>query len=700
MPKKPDDSAAAPATLLVELLTEELPPRALQRLSEVFCETLVAELRRANLLAEGASAKAFATPRRLAVSLSRVLETAPDTPVEVTGPSVKAGLDAEGRPTAALAGFARKNGVAVADLVEIDTPKGRVFACRKIATGTSLDAILGGKVEEVLKRLPVPKKMRWGGGDAEFVRPVHGLMMLHGPRIVPGEVLGATSTNRTRGHRFLAQTPVVVRDADDYEARLRTEGHVIADFAARRAGIVAALERAAAGAKRVADEALLDEITSLVEFPAVYAGAFSADFLAVPQECLVLSMQQQQKYVPLTDGKTGALLPRFLFVSNLDTDQPADIIRGNERVLNARLADAKFFYEQDRKTRLEARVPRLAGVVYHGRLGTQLERVERLERLAGTLAQSLSIDPAPARRAARLAKADLLTEMVGEFPELQGTMGRYYALNDAEPAAVADAIEAHYRPRYAGDDLPATPNGAVVALADRLDALAGLFGIGQTPTGDRDPFGLRRAALGAIRILVEQDLPLSLSELIGAAFAGFDGKIGDARADLQGFILERLSGYLRERGYSALEVDSVMSLHPVQVNLVPRQLEAVQAFTRLPEAQSLAAANKRVVNILRQAEAKGESLARPGPDALREPAERALFEALQQASRHATPLYDQGDYTGYLRAFSVLKAPVDAFFDSVMVMADDPSVRRNRLALLSALRDEMNRVADISKLAA
>jgi glycyl-tRNA synthetase beta chain len=449
----------------------------------------------------------------------------------------------------------------------------------------------------------------------------------------------------------------------------------------------------------IASDGLYDEITALVEAPAVYEGQFSAEFLEVPEECLILSMQQHQKYVPLRDRKTGKLLPRFLFVSNIETKQPREIIHGNERVLRARLSDAKFFYDQDRKSRLETRVPRLAGVVYHNKLGTQLERVERIKALAGKIAGELKADVKAAERAALLCKADLLTDMVGEFPELQGVMGRYYALSDGEPKDIADAIEAHYRPRFAGDELPQGNVAIAVALADKLYSLAGLFGIKQTPTGDRDPFGLRRAALGVIRILIERDLPLSVHDLVNEAFAVYDGKIGDAHTDLEMFILDRLSGYLRDRGYSALEVDSVLGVRHLRINDAVRQLEAVRAFNKLPEAQSLAAANKRVVNILKQAEAKGEKISSVGIAALKEPAERALFEALETASQKATPLFKQGDFTGYLKAFAILKAPVDAFFDSIMVMVEDSELRKSRLALLADLREQMNRVADISKLA-
>jgi len=694
MMAKPPAKAPASATLLVELLTEELPPRPLRALSEAFGAALLSDLGKGQFLANGAVASAFATPRRLAVLIRGVRGRAPDLEREVQGPPL-------GAPTQAVAGFAKKCGVAVEKLSAKEGPKGKFYVARVTTVGQTLSDILAGRVEAALKALPIPKMMRWGAGESEFVRPVHGLIMLHGSRVVPGSVLGMESSDRTLGHRFLADGPIALKHADDYERALRDQGKVVASFAARRALVVQALERAAgADAALVADEALLDEITALVEAPAVYGGEFGREFLDVPEECLVLSMQRHQKYVPLRDRGTGKLAPRFLFVSNLESKQPRDIIHGNERVLRARLADAKFFYDQDRKTRLEARVPRLAGVVYHGKLGSQLERVERIQLLAGKIAHQTDTDPLVTGRAAWLSKADLLTEMVGEFPELQGTMGRYYAVNDGEPKAVADAIEAHYRPRFAGDALPDGPVGMAVALADKLDALAGLFGVGQAPTGDRDPFGLRRAALGVIRILIERNLPLSVHDLIDQAFAVYDGKIGGAHTDLEGFIRDRLSGYLRDRGYSALEVDSVLGGEHYRITDTVRQLEAVRAFNKLPEAQSLAAANKRVVNILKQAAAKGESFAAVDSDKLKEPAERELYSALAITADNAKGLYQRGDFTGFLKTLAVLKGPVDAFFDSVMVMVDDRELRQNRLALLDKLRNEMNRVADLSKLAA
>ncbi len=691
MPASKTPDPGKPDTLLVELLTEELPPKALATLAQAFADEIGNGLVRRQLKArDSAAPRVFSTPRRLATLIPGVLGGAADRPQEITGPSVKA-------PQEAVAGFARKHGLEVGQLERRETPKGEVYLARTVVKGASLDAVLPEIVAEAAKKLPVPKVMRWGDGAAQFARPVHGLLMLHGGRVVPGAVLGVESSNETLGHRFLAEGAITVRHAGDYENALGSKGEVIADFSARRQAISKHLEKAAGNAVLVVNDALLDEITAIVEAPAVYGGEFNPDFLAVPEECLILSMQQHQKYVPLRDKSTGKLLPRFLFVSNIAAKQPGEIVHGNERVLRARLSDAKFFYDQDRKTRLEARVPRLAAVVHHNKLGSQLDRVDRIRKLAGAIARQLKADAAAAERAAHLSKADLLTEMVGEFPELQGVVGRYYALHDGEPQAVADAIGGHYRPRFAGDEVPQGPVACAVALADKLDTLAGLFSIGQQPTGDKDPFGLRRAALGIVRIIVERKLPLSLNDLVDAAFEPFKS---NAQVELVEFINERFAGYLKDLGFSTLQVDAVLSRNRLQPSLVPLQLEAVKAFQALPEAESLASANKRVANILKQAEAKGESYANAEPGELTEPAERALSEAIRSTSEKAAALYDKGDYAGYLTSFSVLKAPVDAFFDKVMVMADDPKVRRSRLALLHDLREAMNRVADISKLAA
>jgi glycyl-tRNA synthetase beta chain len=588
------------------------------------------------------------------------------------------------------------------------SPKGEVVAAKILQKGISLDAVLASIVEKVIKELPIPKMMRWGDGEAQFVRPVHGLVMLHGPHIVPGSVLGIESSNRTPGHRFLSGGAIAIKHADDYEQTLREQGKVIASFEGRRDQVVKALDAAAGqGAALVADDALLDEITALVEAPAVYAGEFGREFLEVPEECLVLSMQRHQKYVPLRDKKTGKLLPRFLFVSNIETKQPREIIHGNERVLRARLADAKFFFDQDRKTRLEARVPRLSGVVYHGKLGSQLERVERIQLLAGRIAHEIGADPLLTGRAAWLSKADLLTEMVGEFPELQGTMGRYYAAHDGEPREVAEAIGDQYRLKLDGSE-PANLASASLYLADRIEQLTGLFGIGERPTGEKDPYALRRAALGVINVFERLGTVLRLTGNAGADIKELleyssglysAGTLApDTVAAVHGFILDRYWNQLATV-FAKDSVEAVLSQRPPLMDVV-RRVEAVEAFRRLPEAESLAAANKRVANLLRQAAAKGESYTRTESDKLKEPAERELYSALAITAGDAKGLYERGDFTGFLKTFAALKGPVDAFFDSVMVMVDDRELRANRLALLAELRTEMNRVADLSKLAA
>jgi glycyl-tRNA synthetase beta chain len=690
MVNKKTDKAGGAETLLVELLTEELPPKALKRLSQAFCGALTEDLREDGLLAEQHETKAFATPRRLAASISGVLAKAPDKVIDIQGPNVKAGLDA-------ATGFARKHGIEVKDLKQIDTPKGRVFACSKMAAGTHLETNLALKVEEALKRLPIPKTMRWGNGEVQFARPVHRLVMLYGARPLSGAVFGVDSSDETLGHRFLSDGAIELKSAVDYERALE-KGKVIVDFAKRRAEIIRQLEEAAASETLVVNDSLLDEVTALVELPTVYSAAFDAAFLAVPEECLILSMQQHQKYIPLRDKATGKLLPRFLFVSNIETKEPREIVHGNERVLRARLSDAKFFYDQDRKTRLDARVPRLAKVVYVNKLGSQLDRVERITKLSGAIARELNSDVAAAERAAYLSKADLLTEMVGEFPELQGTMGRYYALNDGEPEEISDAIEQHYWPRFSGDRLPEGVSACTVALAEKLDTIAGLFGMGQQPTGDRDPFGLRRAGLGIVRIILEKRLPVLSDTLVGLAFKAqpSTGTL-DAGTDALGFLNDRLRGYLREQGHSAQEVETVLSAGTLRLAEVPAVLEAVKKFQQLPEAADLAAANKRIVNIIRKA---GVDRVNADASTLVEPAERALFDALQGLKPEVEARFKSHDYTGALQVLAQLKKPVDTFFDKVMVMTDDARVRDNRLALLGDLKALMNRVADISKLAA
>jgi glycyl-tRNA synthetase beta chain len=697
MAKKIPASARA-ATLLVEILTEELPPRSLEALARSFRDSLTHALESAGLRSSESGSRYFATPRRLAVAVSHVRSAAGASRDRVLGPSASA-------PAAAVAGFARKHGATVEQLARVETPKGPVYALERTLPGAVLAEVLAQKVEAALKALPVPKLMRWGAGDAQFVRPVHGLVMLHGAKLIAGEVLGVESGRYTRGHRFMGKSRIALKNADGYEAQLRGAGMVLADFAARRAEIERQLQHKAKQLKAALGDTggLLDEVTALVEHPSVYVGEFDPAYLAVPQECLILTMRQNQKYFPLF-AAGGRLLPRFLIVSNMQLDDPRHVVSGNERVVRPRLEDARFFYDQDRKQRLEERVPQLARVVFHHKLGSQLDRVQRTKILAGMVARALGAADEPAERAAalaeraaELAKADLLTGMVGEFPELQGIMGRYYALHDGEPAEVADAIEAHYRPRFAGDQLPESLVSCAVALADKLYLLAGFFGIGQQPTGEKDPYGLRRAALGVIRILVERAFPVQLNELVSAAYRVLPKDIAQAQDEVVAFVLERLRGYLAERGYSALEIESVLSRHFVRLDQVPRLLDAVRAFAQLPEAPSLAAANKRIANILKQA---GSVPSEFDPALFSEAEERQLANAFAAVQPGFESAFRAGDYTGALRALAVLKAPVDAFFDKVLVMDKDERVRQNRIGFLGKLHATMNRVADLSRLAA
>jgi glycyl-tRNA synthetase beta chain len=678
------------ATLLVELLTEELPPKSLALLGSVFADEIGNSLIRHQLKQPGQDWKPFCTPRRLAVLIPGVKASGADRSMEVTGPPVKA-------PAEAVAGFARKQGVDMKELQQRETPKGNVWLARVLVKGVALDQVLADVVNEAIRKLPIPKVMRWGDGEAQFVRPVHGVVLLHGELPIQGSVLGIVAGRATRGHRFMGTSPIALANADDYEALLLEQGRVVVDFSRRRAEIEQLLlnEASRHNASLGDYQALLDEVTALVEHPSVYAGGFDSGFLDVPQECLILTMRQNQKYFPLFDAK-GKLLPKFLIVSNMQVADPRNIVGGNERVVRPRLQDARFFYDQDRKTRLEVRVPQLAKVVYHNKLGSQLERVERVQLLAGHIARALGADAALAERAAWLAKADLITGMVGEFPELQGTMGRYYALHDGEPKEVADAIEAHYRPRFAGDRLPEGTIACAVALADKLDSLAALFSIGQQPTGDKDPFGLRRAALGVIRIVVENSLPLSLPEIVREACKKFQGDAGKTTEELLDFLFERFAGYLREKGYTTLQVEAVLATRPAHLRVVPGKLEAVKAFQALPEADSLAEANKRIRNILRKSDATDAEL---DISLLKENEERALYKFMQEVNQRLALYVERGDYKASLTVTATVQPSVTAFFDKVLVNADDPKLKANRHALLRELGVMLNQVADISKLA-
>ena len=710
--------------LLVELFVEELPPKALKALGEAFAEGLANGLARQQLKQPSRDWTAFASPRRLAVHLPKVAENAADRVEQVKLMPVSVGIAADGQATPALLKKLASLGAdasLVGSLQRKVDGKAEVLFLDRSVQGATLAEGLQKALDDALAGLPIPKVMQYqledGWTSVNFVRPAHGLVALHGADVVPVRALGLEAGRQTQGHRFEARmSPVVLQDADHYARQLEEQGAVIASFAARHGEIARQLQAAAAkeGLTPIDDAALLDEVTALVERPNVLLCRFEEQFLEVPQECLILTMKVNQKYFPLLDAG-GRLTNRFLVVSNIRPDDPSRVIEGNERVVRPRLADAKFFFDQDRKKTLASRVPALDKVVYHGKLGSLGERTSRVVSIAGWIGRALGGDVLETRaaEAAKLAKADLLTDMVGEFPELQGIMGGYYAKHDGLTDEVAFAIEDHYKPRYSGDDLPRNLTGLVVALADKLEALVGLFGIGQLPTGDKDPFALRRHALGVTRILIERNLSLDLQDVLRASFGAFanvdddvlldaadlafDGNAPAAHARLTEFIHERLAGSLREQGFSAGEVDAVLGKHPRRLDWVLRQLAAVRAFTALPEAASLAAANKRIANILKKSDAVASAAFDPA--LLTEDAECQLHDALVNAQPLADALFDSGDYAASLQALAVLKTPVDAFFDSVMVNSDDPKLRANRLALLAALYGAMNRVADLSKLA-
>ncbi|MEJ8852376.1 glycine--tRNA ligase subunit beta [Variovorax rhizosphaerae] len=726
--------------LLVELFVEELPPKALRKLGDAFAGVLRDQLVALGLAGSGSVLTAFASPRRLAARVTDVASQAADKAASQKLMPVAVGLDASGGATPALLKKLTALGAdasAVAGLKRAQDGKAEALFYESTVKGATLAEGLQKALAEAIAKLPIPKVMSYqleancelpGWSSVSFVRPAHGLVALYGADVVEVGALGLDSGRDTHGHRFEAKVdPVVLRDADSYAQQLADEGAVIAGFDARRGEIARQLAAAAAkvggGARPVEDDALLDEVTALVERPNVLTCSFEEEFLAVPQECLILTMKANQKYFPLVDAQ-DKLTSKFLVVSNITPDDASAVIQGNERVVRPRLADAKFFFDQDRKKTLASRVESLAKVVYHNKLGTQGERVERVMRIAQAIAAKLGDAKLgqQAVQAAQLAKADLVTDMVGEFPELQGTMGRYYALHDGLDAAVADAIEDHYKPRFAGDTLPRGDVGIVVALADKLETLVGMFGIGNLPTGDRDPFALRRHALGVLRMLVEKDLPLGLDDLLDAAANVFNdeaqGNIGVRRsmsllidrrelprttidantcAQLTSFFYDRLAGSLREQGASAQQVDAVLASRPQRLGTVPHLLAAVRAFAALPEAPALAAANKRIGNILKKSPESADALVTEA--LLQEPAEKALHEAMQQVVPTADAQFNAGDYTASLQSLAALRAPVDSFFDGVMVNAEQADLRLNRLGLLKSLHESMNRVAQLERLA-
>jgi glycyl-tRNA synthetase beta chain len=708
-------SAIITKSLLIELFTEELPPKALKKLGEAFGKALFESLSNDEFLTEDSQLFTFATPRRLAARVTAVRSESLPKNVSTKLMPVAIGLDASGKATPALAKKIRKDfndavdvDAIVAQCKRVHDGKSEQLVLERLAAGLPLSMKIKNSLDLIVDSLPIPKVMRYqladGVTDVEFVRPAHGLVVMHGAELLDASVLGLQSTNISHGHRFQGANNIEIDEASRYEELLRQYGKVEPVYAKRRELILTQLEAKAKslGATLGAPETyadLLDEVNSLVEWPTVYVCHFEEQFLAVPQECLILTMKTNQKYFPLFDA-AGKLKNQFLIVSNMELTDPSKVIQGNERVVRPRLADARFFFETDKKTRLESRVPELAKVVYHNKLGSQGERITRVAKLAGEIATMIGANKANSERAATLAKADLMTLMVGEFPELQGTMGRYYAALDGEPADVAAACAEHYQPRFSGDALPSTGVPTAVALADKLETLAGLFGIGQVPTGDKDPFALRRHALSIVRIIIEQKLDVSIHDLVNASVACFSIGFGRPHVEIETFIFDRLRAYLRDLGFTSNEIESVVAWRPNRLAPIPEQLAAVRDFLKLPEAESLNSANKRVDNILRKAEESGEAFANAEFDAMIEPAEKRLFEALIAVKGSAEQLFGQRDYSAYLKSFAALKTPVDEFFDKVMVMAEDKAVRANRLALLRDLRDAMNKVADLSKLAA
>lgn len=675
-------------TLLIELLTEELPPKALNNLGNHFAASIVEGLEKAQLINNANDFTAYASPRRLAVQVCNVKPKQDEQHIVKKGPAVNANEKA-------IAGFARSCGVEVGSLKVINDGKQDVYAHEFTQAGQTLAALLEDIINTAIKKLPIPKVMRWGSSTFTFVRPVHGLVVLHGSEILPVSVLGLSSTNHTLGHRFLSQGEIVFANADEYASKLAEQGKVIANFTERKAYIQNELNQLSGSlnAQVAADESLLDEVTALVEYPVVLQAQFEEKFLAVPQECLILTMQQNQKYFPLLDSN-GKLMNRFLLVSNLKANDPSHIIHGNERVLRARLSDAEFFYKQDQKATLESRLPKLENVVYHNKIGSQAERIKRLQTIAGYIATQLNADKALTERAALLAKADLVSEMVGEFPELQGTMGKYYALHDGENPDVARAVEQHYQPRFAGDTLPENTIGTAVALADKLETLVGIWGIGLIPTGDKDPYALRRAALGVLRMLM--NTPLSIQDLLQTVAAQFpQGLLAENTvSEVTDFMRARLA-VLLHNDYAQDVVAAVLAQQPDRLDDLTAKLQAVATFKDLPEASALSAANKRVQNLLKKAE---NTLGEVQENLLQQDQERELFAAAKNIAPKVEQAVAQRNFQAALTELASIKPQVDNFFDGVMVMADDAAIKQNRLNLLHLLASLMNAVADIAKL--
>ena len=681
---------------LVEIGTEELPPKALKTLATSFADNVEVELNQAGLSFD--KIEWFAAPRRLAVKVLNLATQQPSKEIEKRGPAVSAAFDAEGKPTKAAEGWARGCGITVEQAERIATDKGEWLVHRAKIEGQPTKNLLSDIVANALAKLPIPKPMRWADKTVQFIRPVHTVTMLLGDELIEGEILGVASARTIRGHRFLGEKEFEIQHADQYPQLLREKGSVVADFNERKAEILAKSQAKATALGGVADieESLLEEVTSLVEYPNVLAAKFEERFLAVPAEALVYTMKGDQKYFPIYD-KDGKLLPHFIFVSNINPEDPTAIIEGNEKVVRPRLTDAEFFFKTDLKQKLVDRLPRLETVLFQQQLGTLKDKTDRIEQLAGEIAKQIGADEAKAKRAGLLSKCDLMTNMVFEFTDTQGVMGMHYARHDGEDEEVAVALNEQYMPRFAGDELPKSLVASAVALADKFDTLTGIFGIGQAPKGSADPFALRRAALGALRIIVEKNLPLDLEDLVKKSAALFDDKLTNKNvvADVVDFMLGRFRAWYQDEGITVDVIQAVLARRPTRPADFDARVRAVSHFRNLDSAEALAAANKRVSNILAKADA---AIGEINLTACVEPAEKALAEAVLALRTEVQPLIAQGDYTAVLDKLANLRAPVDSFFDNVMVNAEDPALRQNRLAILNTLQDLFLQVADISVL--
>lgn len=691
-------TAASHADLLIELGTEELPPKALKQLSEAFAAEFTGRLQTAGLLFDALKpTEVFAAPRRLAMRVPAVLHRQLDQSVERRGPALQSAFDANGKPSKAAEGFAKSCGVSVDKLQQLKTDKGEWLVFHFEQKGEAAGKLIPDLLDQALKALPIPKRMRWADLDAEFLRPVHWLVLLHGDKVVKAELLSVKSGRLSHGHRFHHPRPVKLNKPAEYVSKLK-QAYVMVDFAQRRDKIRADAEKLAASVngKAVISDDLLNEVASLVEWPVPMLGQFEKSFLEVPAEALISTMQDNQKYFPVT-GKGSKLLPYFITVSNIRSKQKARVREGNERVIRARFSDARFFWDNDRRVKLESHIDRLKDVVFHKKLGTLHDKVERVSQLAAAVAQEMRIDPAPAQWAGMLSKADLMTGMVGEFPELQGTMGRYYAAHDGEPTEVSAAMEEHYLPRFAGDRLPKTATGNALAIADKLDTIVGIFSTGEIPTGDKDPYALRRAALGVLRIMIENRLDLNLWTLLRTAAVSYkDHDATELGQTVYDFMIDRLRGYYLDSGLDRNLFESVAACRPQRPLDFDKRIHAVSAFRALQEAESLSAANKRISNILKQAGDRDWD--HVSQELLHDEAEKKLAARIVELTAKVGPLFDRGDYASAMKLLAALRPEVDAFFDKVMVMVDEEAVRDNRLALLQGLRRLFLRVADLSRL--